>query len=184
MLNISLDELVLELGSEVAQQVVCRLHYRVGAPQDAAQVDQERGQVLPSRHYLHNESSDGVVEVHYLWLVVPLIGILLVGVLVGVVVGNGAVLVPGRHNVEVVVDGPPLRLNDCLVLEQVECRLGVPALDGVEVVLIAEVELVDDMAGIETAEVSLHLHLHEVVEVSVAAHVEVPRHFLHSKGSD
>jgi hypothetical protein len=48
-------------------------------------------------------------------------------------------------------------------------------------VLFAEVKLVDNMAGIEFVEVTLHLHLHEVVEVSMATHVEIARDLLDCK---
>lgn len=50
--------------------------------------------------------------------------------------------------------------------------------------LFAEVELVDDVTGIEGGDQSLRFHLHVVVEVCMTADVEIARYFLHSEWAD
>lgn len=39
------------------------------------------------------------------------------------------------------------------------------------------------MASIELIQDSFHLHLHVMVEISMATHMEIPRHLLNSKRS-
>lgn len=41
----------------------------------------------------------------------------------------------------------------------------------------------DDVAGVERTDNTLHLHLHVVIEISMAAHVEIARNLLHRKGT-
>jgi hypothetical protein len=66
----------------------------------------------------------------------------------------------------------------------VQRRLGVPAADRLQVVLLPEVELVDDVAGVERGNQALPAHLHVVVEVGVAADVEIAGDFLNGEGAN
>lgn len=178
----SLDQLVLEAGAEVAQQVVHCPRDRVDSSQDGAEVHEEVGEVFLPGLYLHAEASDGVVEVDHGGLVSRGVGVLLVGVLVGVVAADGALVVPGGNDVDVVVErAVPDRT---MPLQDVQRRLRVLPLYARQVVLSPEVELVDYMACVQAFDQSLCLDLHVVVEVGVAADVEVPGHLLDCKGAD
>lgn len=50
-------------------------------------------------------------------------------------------------------------------------------------VFFAEIKLVDGVSGIEGAEVSFHLHLHVVVEIGMAANVEITWDLLYGERS-
>jgi hypothetical protein len=144
----------------------------------------EHKQILPQRLDLHYKSSYLVNEMHHGGLVLCGVSVFCEGVLVGVVIIDGRLVVPRRDYIDVVMCRHPLRGDYLLPLQQVEGCFGVAAADGLEVVFLAEVELVDGVGGIEGVDLALHLHLHVVVEVGVAADVEVPRHLLHREGAD
>lgn len=65
-----------------------------------------------------------------------------------------------------------------------DCCFGVATADGFEVMFLAEVELMDGVGGVQGIDFALHLHLHVVVEVGVAADVEIPRDLLDREGTD
>ena len=175
-------ELVLELRCEVAEEIVDGLCDRVGAAEDGAEVDEEDEEVLASWGYLDDEAADCVVEVDDGRLVVHVVGVFFVGVLVGVVIVQRALVVPRWDDVQMVVDRSSAFLY-FLSLQQMQGCLWMPALDGVEMMFLAEVQAVNDMTGIELVQHSFHLHLHVMVEVSMATHVEIPRHFLYRERS-
>ena len=78
--------------------------------------------------YLDDQSSDLVVEVYDWRLVFG--GVCIFGecVLVGVVIVDGALVVPGGNDVDVVVRGHPVPRYYFLPLKQMQCRLGVSVL--------------------------------------------------------
>ena len=91
-------------------------------------------------------------------------------------------MVPSGDDIQMVVYGPAPGLHDGLVLQQMDFGLGVVLLEPIQEVLGAEVEFMDFVGHVEVVGHALELHLHEVVEVGVATHVEVARDLLDREG--
>ena len=107
-------------------------------PNNGTEMHQESRQVLGGGHNIHLHPANVVVELHHPRLPRDVEGVLVVGVLVGTVVRDGTLVVVGRHDVDVIVHRLG-RSSDVFVLEEVQLGLGVLPLQGLEVVLAAEV---------------------------------------------
>lgn len=111
-------------------------------------MDEEDEEVLASRSYLDYEAADCVVEVHNGRLVVHVVWVFFVGVLVGVVIVDCALVVPSWHDIQMIMNRPPAFVH-LFSLQQMQGCLWMPAFDGVEMMLLAEVQAVNDMASVE-----------------------------------
>jgi hypothetical protein len=94
------------------------LRDRVGAANYCAEMRHEDEEVLVLGKNLHLQTTDGVVEVQHGRLQVSVVRVFFVGVLVSVVVADGALVVPSRHDIQVVVHRLPLPLLHHLILQQ------------------------------------------------------------------
>lgn len=101
-------------------------------------MDEEDEEVLASWGYLDYQATDCVVEVDYGRLVVHVVCVFFVGVLVGVVIADCALVVPSWYDVQMVMDRPTALIN-LLSLKQMQCGFWVSAFDGVEMMFLAEV---------------------------------------------
>lgn len=110
----------------------------VGAAQDGAEVDEEDEEVLTSWGYLDYQATDCVVEVDHGRLVVHIVCVFFVGVLVGVVIVDCALVVPSWYDVQMVMDRPPAFIY-LLSLQQMQGCFWVSAFDSVEMMFLAEV---------------------------------------------
>jgi hypothetical protein len=102
-IHISLDELVLELGREIGDEVVCCSRDGVRSTEDGTEVYHEEEEIFSVGLYLDYQSSDLVVEVHDWRLVFGAVCIFGVCILVCVVIVDGALVVPGRNDIDMVV---------------------------------------------------------------------------------
>lgn len=72
-------------------------------------MNHEHEQIFPQRLDFNNQPSDLIVEMDDGGLILSGVGIFSEGVLVGVVIADGGLMVPGRHDIDVVVCRHPLR---------------------------------------------------------------------------
>lgn len=141
--QISLNKLILKLAGEVAEQVVDPMTEGKGPSDDGAEMDKKHPQVLIPGFDFHDESSDLVVEMQDSRLIGRLKSVFLISILICIVIANCALVVPSRDDIDMVVQGLVLSLNHSFILEVVDLGLGVLLFQLWNVVLFAEVQLMD-----------------------------------------
>jgi len=143
LLNISFDELVLVPRQAITKEIEESLAESVRTSNNCAQMNEKSGKSLFSGCYLDHQASDIIVKVDGARLPLNGVRIFLVSVLIGVVVADCALMIPGGDDIQVVMDRPSCVFGNCPVLQQVDLCLGVVFLQLLNVVLGSEVEFVD-----------------------------------------